>query len=196
MKRILISVAVVGLLVAALPMAAVEAKQADKVTICHVSADGAQHTIVVGAPAVKAHVGHHPGDHLNACTATATPAPTVGTFHAGNSQYYNSVYGGVLGQIVATGPVEFSWTIATGAVTGGYYTQAWVAGGTYHDIVTSGTVNTGVTPTTVHLVFTQVETNLGGITFDGTLTGAANPMTLSGNLQGYTFTAQGTKTCQ
>jgi hypothetical protein len=62
-----------------------------KVTLCH-HTHSKKHpwvTIRVGAPAAKAHLSHHSGDYLGACTtppAPAAPAPKQN----GNSQHGNS----------------------------------------------------------------------------------------------------------
>lgn len=202
MKRALALVLATMLLAALVPAATASAQASNdrgtKVTICH---NVGHHpvTISVAKAAVPAHLRH--GDTLGACKGqTPRPKPTTPTtcaFDARDSAYYNGPTNAA--PLFATGPIYFSWTIATGAVTvpGGSWTETTVSPVvTYFNLVNSGTVlGTGA----VNLAFTRTVPDAASFSFSGTLVGNVLSGTTSGTgaglVNGALLTATGTTRC-
>ena len=135
-------------------------------------------------------------DGPNWFTATGTKTcqgaqtgPTVCTFSAANSAYYNGL-AATPAQLYGTGPIHFSWNSATGVVVtpGGSWNEL-VGGTTYFNNVNSGTV-TGAGAVTLSFVRTVPDSR--SFSFSGNLVGN----TLSGQADGANLlTATGTTTC-
>jgi hypothetical protein len=182
MKRLLAGLVVASLLIAALPAASVAAAGkgggVSKVTICHVAGDGSQHTITIGAPAVKAHIGKHAGDYRGACTG-AGHANTQCTFAAADSLYAFTT--------PANGPIIFTWRLSDGTVTSGSWNEIYPAnsGQVFPSLLTGTVIGNAVSLTVVALNVPLVGTLNGG-SFAGHITVS--------NAQ-YAFTASGTNTC-
>ncbi len=77
---------------------------AEKATICHKPGTPAEHTLVVAAPAVKAHVAH--GDVPGDCGGS----PTVDGCATLNDPKYDGRYvGALLNGLIFSGPWEHPW---------------------------------------------------------------------------------------
>ena len=115
-----------------------------------------------------------------------TYAGTSCTFSAPDSAYYNGMTPAA--GLYATGPVSFTWVLATGVVTAGYWTE--MLGSTpYHNIVADGTVLNGV----VNLHFTRTSPTANDFLAPGTLSGGL----FIGTAQGpYLWTASGSVVCR
>ena len=117
-----------------------------------------------------------------------TYAGTTCTFTAPDSLYYNgptasySLYG--------SGAVSFSWLLATGEVTGGYWTEIVPAstGTPYDNVVASGTVSGGQ----VNLAFKRTVPNTYAFSAQGSLSGGVFTGTADGP---YLWTATGSVLC-
>jgi len=123
------------------------------------------------------------------CTGTTA---SVCTFDAATSAYYGGSSN--TAPLYATGPIHFSWTVATGvvAVPGGYWNETAppppAASTTYFNNITAGTMSgTG----TVNLSFVRTVPDSNSFAFAGQLTGN----TLTGMMAGNYFTATGTVSC-
>lgn len=127
------------------------------------------------------------------CTDQAV-APKVCTFDAATSAYHLGANASA--PLYATGPIRFSWTIATGTVKvpGGYWNEALVTAPTviYYNNVTAGSVSAGGS-VSLSLVRTVPDANSFG--FSGALSATTGSSTLSGVMAGYWFTATGTVAC-
>ncbi len=183
MKKLLVGLVVAGLLAAALPAASVAAANhaggMAKVTICHVGADGSQHTLSVGTPAANAHLAHHTRDLKGACPGT-TPQQTSCTFAAADSLYVVPPY-------TANGTFGFTWRLSDGVVTSGYWNENYPANsGQIFPYTLSGTV----VGNNVSLMVVQLTVPLLGTLSNGVFNGYT---VISATH--YTFTATGTKTC-
>jgi hypothetical protein len=202
MKRAFALVVAAMLLALMLPLSTVSAQgthdpgsgHGDKITVCH---NVGHHpvTITISKKAWPAH--QRLGDTLGACAAglvkpPKSSSPTVCTFDAATSAYYSGLTN--TSALFATGPIHFSWTVATGVVsaTGGFWHEMAppppAASVTYLNNVTAGTVTAaGV----VTLSFVRTVPDSNSIAFAGTLAGKV----LSGTMNGTFFTATGTSTC-
>lgn len=209
MRRALGIAAVLALLAMLLPMSVMAAgdgggraaAHANKVTICHSPNGVNPRAITINKSAWPTHRAH--GDFLVTPTTPCVPKPkataSVCTFTAATSQYYSApVLPATVGELFATGPIEFRWNVATKAALGGYWNEYTVADPTtrLHNEVTAGTV-TGMA---VSLTFTRKLTPQPDYVFPftGTLTSAsAGPSTLTGLMAGsYQFSATGRVTCR
>lgn len=196
MKRAFALILAAALLALLLPLSSVAAHgndrergHGDKVTICR--ATGASPvTIRISRRALAAHM--RLGDTLGACAPKPpTPAsPTVCTFDAATSSFFAGVTNA--SALFATGPIHFSWTRATGAVstTGGFWNDMTplVSPVTFFNLVTGGTVSAAGAVT---LSFNRTDPNVGTASFTGTLVGNV----LSGLMSGTFFSATGTTRC-
>jgi hypothetical protein len=200
MKRALALVVAAMLLALMLPLSTVSAQgthdpgngHGDKITVCH---NVGHHPVTISKKAWPAHKRH--GDTLGACAGgTVKPpkpsSPAVCTFHAGTSASYSGATNA--SALAATGPIHFSWTVATGVVstTGGFWHEMAppppAASVTYLNNVTAGTVSAAGAVT---LSFVRTIPNGYSFGFTGTLAGSV----LSGKADGTFFTATGTSTC-
>ncbi len=197
-----ISLVVAAMLMALLvPLSAVSANEShasgsgngNKVTVCH-NVDHHAVTIRISKKAWPAHKRH--GDTLGACVPRPVKAPkgtaTVFTFSAPTTAYNNGPLS--TSPLFATGPIRFSWTVATDAVatTGGYWNEMTpvppATPVTYFNKVTSGSVSPGGA---VALSFVRTVPDSNSLSFSGTL--ASNVLT--GLMSGNYFTATGTTSC-
>jgi hypothetical protein len=188
-----------AVLVVAMPLSVASAKSggsgnANKVTICHKPNGARPVTITIAKAAWKAHQKH--GDTLGACSGpTPKPAaPKVCTFSAATSAYYSGASAATA--LYATGPLRFSWAIATGAVKvpGGYWNEVLVSAPsvTYYNNVTAGSVSTAGA---VSLSFARTVPDASSFAFAGSLSAMKGASTLSGTMAGSWFTASGTVSC-
>lgn len=115
-----------------------------------------------------------------------TYAGTSCTFTAADSAYYNGM--APAAGLYATGPVSFTWALATGKVTSGYWTE--MLGTTpYYNLVVDGTVLNGQ----VDLQFTRTDPDSNNFTALGLLSGGY----FTGTAQGpYLWTAAGSVVCR
>jgi hypothetical protein len=184
-----------ALLALSLPLSAVAAHDRGdnhghrgKITICHKPQSDHPVTITVSLAAWKAHKAH--GDTQGPCpTPPKPPKPAQGTctFDALTSIYNNGPLS--TSPLYATGPIHFSWTVATGLVTvpGGSWNE-FISPTTYFNNITSGSVSgTGA----VSLSFVRTVPDSNSFSFSGQLT--AN--TLSGLMSGNYFAATGSVAC-
>ena len=198
MRRAISLVVAAMLLALLVPLSAVAANDAhgsgtgngNKITVCH-NIDHHAVTIQISNKAWSAYKHH--GDTLGACV----PGPvkpqkgmsTVCTFSAPTSAAYTDTTN--TSALYATGPIRFSWTVATGVVatTGGYWNELYppVSGATFVANVTSGSVSPGGA---VSLSFVRPSDSTT-LSFSGTLAGNV----LTGQLSGHYFTATGTTSC-
>lgn len=129
-------------------------------------------------------------DYLTASDGNLQVQVKVCTFAATDSLYYNGLTPAA--GLYATGPITFSWLMATGDVYAGEWTERYPAysGSDYHNVIATGTVVGGLVNLT-----TAPRTNpadnywftIQGALVDGVFTGtAAGP---------YFLTATGTVTC-
>ena len=189
-----------ALLVVAMPMSAVSAGNTGgngkpgKITICHKPTGVRPVTISIATSAWKAHEKH--GDVKGACSGQPPKpsAPKVCTFDAATSAYYSGASASA--PLYASGPIRFSWTIATGVVKvpGGYWNEVLVGAPsvTYWNNVTAGTVSTAGA---VGLSFTRTVPDSNAFSFSGSLSSMKGSSTLSGLMAGSWFTATGKVTC-
>ncbi len=189
-----------ALLVVAMPMSAVSAKNTGgngkpgKITICHKPKGARPVTITISKSAWKAHQKH--GDTEGPCSGQPPKptAPKVCTFDAATSAYYAG--SSASAPLYATGSVRFSWTIASGVVKvpGGYWNEVLVSAPsiTYYNNVTAGTVSTAGA---VSLSFARTDPDTNSFSFAGSLSAMKGASTLSGMMAGSWFTAAGTVTC-
>lgn len=166
----------------------------NKVTVCHAVGQQAV-TIRISKNAWAAHKRH--GDSLGACAPgpvkPSTPAsPTTCTFNAATSAYYAGATSATTP--IATGPIRFSWTVASGAVsaTGGFWNEMTpvppATPVTYVFNVTGGSASAAGAVT---LSLLRTVPTSQAVTFTGTLAGNV----LSGTIAATFFTATGTTTC-
>jgi hypothetical protein len=196
MMRRRFGIAVVAALLAlSLPLSVVAAHNGGenhghrgKITICHMAQSAHPVTINISTAAWKAHKAH--GDTQGPCpTSPKPPEPGQGTctFDASTSIYNNGPLS--TSPLYATGPIHFSWTVATGLVTvpGGFWNE-FISPTTYFNNITAGSVSgTGA----VNLSFVRTVPDSNSFVFNGQLT--AN--TLTGLMAGNYFAATGTVSC-
>jgi hypothetical protein len=197
MRRAISLVVAAMLLALLVPLSAVSANDShasgsgngNKITVCH-NVDHHAVTIQISKKAWSAYKRH--GDTLGACVPLPVKPPkgtaAVCTFNAPTSAYYDGPAS--TSGLYATGPIRFSWTVATGVVatTGGFWKEFYppVTGTTYVARVTSGSVSGGAI--ILSLVRTSDNTPFS---FTGTLTGNV----LTGQMSGHYFTATGSTSC-
>ena len=205
MKRALALIVAAMLLALLLPLSTVSAHgpndpgggHGDKIVVCH-NAGHHPVTITISKRAWPAHKRH--GDTLGACAPGPVKppkpsAPTVCTFDATTSSYYNGANNTT--GLYATGPIHFSWTVGTGAVakTGGTWNEKAppppdASSVTYFNKVAGGNVSAGGSVT---LSFTRTIPDKNAFGFTGALT--VNNTILSGLMAGTFYSATGTTTC-
>jgi hypothetical protein len=196
MRRGLGIAIVTAMLLLSLPLGAVTAHDGDggdhghrgRMTVCHKPNSTHPVTISISRNAWKAHRAH--GDTEGQCpTPPKPPVPTQGTctFDAATSAYYNGPTNA--SPLYATGPIHFSWTVATGVVTvpGGSWNE-FISPTTYFNNITSGSVSgTGA----MNLSFVRTVPDSNSFSFSGTLSGNS----LSGLMAGNFFSATGPVSC-
>ena len=131
-----------------------------------------------------------------ACTAPKPPKPPAHgadtcTFDAATSVYNSGPLS--TSPLYATGPIRFSWTVATGLVTvpGGYWNELYPVtppSTTYPYAITAGTVS-GTSAVNLSLVWPAGSTPMS---FAGQLTGSTLTGLMTGN---FYFSATGTVAC-
>jgi hypothetical protein len=181
---------VTALLALSLPMSAVVAHDSsgndhDKMTVCHRAQTNHPVTIKISNAAWKAHRAH--GDTQGPCPKPPKPAQGTCTFDAATSAYYNGATN--TSPLYATGPIHFSWTVATGLVKvpGGSWNE-FISPTTYYNNITTGSVSAGGL---VNLSFVRSVPDSNAFVFSGQLTGN----TLTGLMAGNYFVATGTRNC-
>lgn len=156
-----------------------------KITICHMAQSSHPVTIKISTSAWKAHKAH--GDTQGPCPTVPKPSQGTCTFDASTSIYNNGPLS--TSPLYATGPIHFTWTIATGVVTvpGGSWNE-FISPTTFFNNITAGSVSgTGA----VALSFVRTVPDSNSFSFSGQLTGS----TLTGLAAGNYFTASGTVSC-
>ena len=203
MRRAISLVVAAMLLALLVPLSAVSANDShasgsgngNKITVCH-NVDHHAVTIQISKKAWSAHKRH--GDTLGACVPLPVKPPkgtaTVCTFSASTSAYYNGPTSA--SPLYATGPILFSWTVATKTVatSGGSWTETTVDPvATYSNNVTGGSVSAGGA---VSLWFVRPSDSysfsLGGTLAGNVLSGLVVSAT---DTSGKYFTATGTTSC-
>jgi hypothetical protein len=159
-----------------------------KITICHKPQGTQPVTIKISTAAWKAHKAH--GDTQGPCPSQPKPPkPAQGTctFTALTSIYNNGATS--TSPLYATGPIHFTWTVATGVVTvpGGSWNEL-IGATTYFNNITAGSVSGAGA---VNLSFVRTVPDSNAFSFSGQLTGN----TLTGLMAGNYFTASGTVNC-
>ncbi len=201
MRRAISLVVAAMLLALLVPLTAVSANDSnpsgsgrgDRITVCHNVSHHAV-TIRISKKAWPAHKRR--GDTLGACVPRPVKPPkgaaAVCTFSAPTAAYDNGPTSA--SPLYATGPIRFSWTVATGVVatTGGYWNEMTpvppATPVTYFNNVTAGSVSAGGA---VSLSFVRTVPTAGSLSFSGTLAGHV----LTGLMSGNSFTATGTTSC-
>ncbi len=207
MRRAISLVVAAMLLALLVPLGAVSANNShgpgtgngNKITVCH-NVDHHGVTIQISKKAWPAHRRH--GDTLGACASRPVKPPKgmagVCTFSAPTSTF--NLGASSTSPLFASGPIRFSWTVATGVVstTGGFWTATTsvtppATSVTYPYGVTAGSVSTGGA---VSLSFVRTLPTSGSLSFSGTLAGnvLTGAMTAPGGAGNF-FTATGTRSC-
>lgn len=126
-------------------------------------------------------------DYLTASDGNLQVLVKVCTFAAPDSRYYNDT---AMTDLYATGPLTFSWLMATGDVYTGLWTETWPAftGNPYPAVIASGTVvGTQVNMTTAVRFDSYHSFVIQGTLANGSFVGTADGA--------YPLTAEGTTTC-
>ena len=163
-----------------------------KIMVCHKPLSAHPVTITISKAALKLHKAH--GDTEGRCPTPPKPPkppkPVQGTctFDAATSVYNNGPLS--TSPLYATGPIHFSWTVATGVVTvpGGYWNELYPS---TPPSTTPFKITTGTVSTTNAVLLTLVAPANSDQSFAGQLTGS----TLTGLMSGFYFSATGTVSC-